>query len=305
MTIVSGYHEVPLHLAITMRSPMTLLEELVKSDPDAVRVRDMNGLTPLDWMWIRHVVDWCSTEPAAALPVELRQVLPSTRRYLSSHFAGWHDRATHEMNTIDAVHTSRRQLLDMLLDRMSLLLPTVARTSTAAQHAPKRDATWSLLHSACAVSCPLAVVRLSYQQDPESLNTRDVHAGRLPLHYAAARTGYRASVPVGVSREVRTMEEPTAAMEVASKFLQATRVVDNNYQLPLHIAIETAKETIGDGETEAVTELLRLYPDSLERRDGITKLFPFLQASEGPKGSLNMTFMLLRKHPTLVSSALH
>lgn len=296
LTLVSGYREVPLHLAATMRSPMTMLRDLLEFEPYAARVKDMHNLTPLDWVWIRHVVDWCSETETAVT----EDVMPSTRRYLSSHYAGWHDLTSVEMKTSDDTD-GKEALLNSLLDRMHLLLPAAARAA-AKEPEYTRGEQWSLLHSACAVSCPLAVVRLACQNDPSSLNT--LHAGHLPLHYAASRTGYRATVPVGVSREVRTMVEPSPAMEVASKFVQATRVVDAHFQLPLHIAIDTVKRT-NDDEATVVTELLRLYPDSLERRDGKTMLYPFLQAAKGPNASLNMTFMLLHKHPTLVSSGVH
>lgn len=296
LTLVSGYREVPLHLAVTLRSPVTLLRDLIEYDPNALRVQDMHNLTPLHWAWIRHVVDWCSTDTSASPP----DVMPSMRRYLSSHFAGWHDRASDEMKAGDA--HDKNEISDLLLDRMRLLLPAAARAATTKGPTHKQGETWSLLHSACAVSCPLAVVRLACQEDPDSLNVYDVHARRLPLHYAAARTGYRATVPVGVSREQRTLSEPSPAMEVAAMFVEATRVVDEDMQLPLHIAIDTAKREKEEEEEEIVMELLRLYADSLERRDGKTMLYPFLLAAEGPDASLNLTFVLLRKQPTLVYS---
>ena len=296
LTVVSGYREVPLHLAISLRSPITLVKDLVEYEPTATRIQDMYHLTPLDWMWIRHVVDWCSvTEPFSA------DVMPSTRRYLSPHFAGWHDRVSEAMKS--GKTNSKRKHLESLLERMYLLLPAAAQAATK-EPVCEQGEPWSLLHSACFVSCPLAVVRLAHEKEPDVVTIRDLRSGRLPLHYAAARTGYRATVPVGVSREVRTMVESSPAMELASTFVQATHVVDANGQLPLHIAIDTAKIS-NDKEATVVTELLHLYPDSLERRDGKTKLYPSLQAAAGQDASLNMTFMLLHKHPALMSNAFH
>jgi hypothetical protein len=289
LTLVSGYEEVPLHLATSLRSPVTLLQDLMENEPQALLVRDMFHLTPLDWMWIRHVVDWCSAES----PFET--VMPSTRRYLSPHFAGWHDRTTNELNT-----NNSSVLQEALLERMRLLLPATARAATD-EAVYKQGEPWSLLHSACFVSCPLALVRLACQQEPHTLKIRDDRCGRLPLHYAAARHGYLATIPVGVSREVRSMMEPSPAMELATKFVQATRVVDDENQLPLHIAIDTSKRV---NDNVVVKELFRLYPCSLERRDGKTKLYPFLQAATGPDGSIGLSFSLLREHPTLVASGI-
>lgn len=295
LVLCSGYGEVPLHLATSMRSSMTVLRDLVEFDPTALQVQDMYHLTPLDWLWIRHVVDWCSITETVTT-----NVTPSTRRYLSPHFAGgWHDRTTATMKSSNNVG-GKQAILESLLERICLLLPAAAKTMTKNFTHDNQGEQWSLLHSACAVPCPLAMVRLACREDPSSLGIPDLHAGRLPLHYAAARTGYRATVPVGVSREVRSMEEPSPALEIASKFVNATRVADANNQLPLHIAIDTAKSSSNDKDGGVLSKLLELYPDSLERRDGKTKLYPFLQAAEGPNASLNVTFMLLRKNPTLV-----
>jgi hypothetical protein len=289
LTLVSGYGEVPLHLATSLRSPVALLKDLMENEPKALFVRDMFHLTPLDWMWIRHVVDWCSAESPFAT------VMPSTRRYLSPHFAGSHDRATNELNSDNST-----ALQEALLERMRLLLPAAARAATD-EASSEQGEQWPLLHSACLVSCPLALVRLACMQEPRALKVRDDRAGRLPLHYAAARCGYHATVPVGVSREVRSMMEPSPAIDLATKFVQATRVVDKEYQLPLHIAIDTAKRA---HDNVVVKELFRLYPCSLERRDGKTKLYPFLQAAAGPDGSVDLSFSLLRERPTLVASGI-
>lgn len=178
--------------------------------------------------------------------------MPSTR--LSPHFAGWHDRTTEEINTNN---NDRGQVVlrEALLERMRLLLPAAARVAATDEPAYKQAEPWLLLHSACFVSCPLALVRLAWKQEPHALGIQDLRARRLPLHYAAARSGYVGTVPVGVSREVRMME-PSPAMELASRFALATRIVDAQYQLPLHIAIDTAKRV--NDTNEVVMELLSL-----------------------------------------------
>lgn len=295
LTLASGYREVPLHLAITMRSPPSLVQDLIEYDPSSIQVRDMHNLTPLDWVWIRHVLDWCATEDTPS-------IMPSMRRLLPSFFTGYHDRTVKEMQGENS--GTKSVLLDSLLERMRLFLPAAARVLIKKESMlEQQDQEWSLLHSACAVSCPLVVVRLACSTDKKNLAIPDVRTGRLPLHYAAARGGYRLTVPVGVSRDLRTLSEPSPALQVARMFVQATRVADGYNQLPLHIAIDTAKREDED-EATVVAELLRLYPDSLERRDGKTNLFPFLQAACSPNASLNMTFLLLHKNPTLVSSAI-
>lgn len=321
--LASGYNEVPLHLAVTMGSSITLLESLIEYDPDSIRIKDMHDLTPLDWVWIRHVLDWNSfalsstRRPNELILVPSAAIMASSRRHVSSHFTGWYDRTWKDMNAGDTQDTT--EILNTLLERMRLFLPAAASVMVSTRNGPgvymfvpsakdSKDAqvvNWTLLHSACAVPCPLQVVRLACSEDSSSLKTLDTFLGRLPLHYAAARGGYRISVPLGIAREARTMTEQSPVMDVAETFLEATRVVDNHYQLPLHIAIDTAKKTPSDDNVEAVVELLRLYPDALERRDGKSMLYPFLQAATGEDAHLGLTFVLLRKNPAFVACGRH
>lgn len=298
LTICSGNGEVPLHLATSMRSSLDMLRDFVDCDPRALHVRDKYSLTPLDWLWIRHVVDWNSNT------TQIANIMPSTRRYLSPHFASWHNVTSNDMmDDIDDVGAAKRQLLDSLLERMQLLLVTAAARKLPRTESMLNTHSLSLLHSACAVPCPLALVHLACCNDTKSLRIPDVHMCRLPLHYAAARPGYRATISVGVSREIRTMVESYPAIGVALRYKEATRVVDANHQLPLHILIDTVKQENDNHGASVVSKLLSFYPDSLERRDGKTLLYPFLQAAHGSNASVNLSFMLLRKNPTLVSSS--
>ena len=67
---------------------------------------------------------------------------------------------------------------------------------------------------------------------------------------------------------------------------------------------------------ETLKDLVLRYPESLERRDGQSKLYPFLQASasatsyqvessqnESDQMALSIVYMLLRENPSLVASA--
>jgi hypothetical protein len=111
------------------------------------------------------------------------------------------------------------------------------------------------------------------------------------------------------------MEEVSPVKLVLVKFSAACRVTDLREQLPLHVAICQAKDLeqqhpdmIREREHPAeaykdVELLLHGYPDALQRRDGITKLYPFLQAAEGSNGTLDLAYLLLRRDPTLLRMA--
>ena len=53
---------------------------------------------------------------------------------------------------------------------------------------------------------------------------------------------------------------------------------------------------------QEIGALLSFYPESLYRRDGVTRLYPFQQAAEGRDGDLELSYMLLRHDPSLVQS---
>lgn len=210
---------------------------------------------------------------------------------------------------------------------------------------------WSLLHAACYVPCPRAMVRMavlphqfggSQQNDhpscqgkrpassegaSPSLQCRDGRSGRLPLHYAAGRVGYKASFACGFSSGLQVIQESSPIVDILPLFPQACFLVDDMQQLPLHIAIDTFKrhrvETQGsssnglpvkctnsedastnnvENEEDTVIELLLgHFPSALDRRDGKTKLFPWQQAAVGPGSRLSTVFQLLRLNPTIFS----
>lgn len=374
MTLVSHYHEVALHVAVTMRVPVPILDRLVRHGPRAVLVRDAHGLAPLDWCWIRHVVDWFT-------PASERNVLASRRRHIANPFPRWHEQVSqhYHLSTSrrvsgcchgsheDALTARQRQttalpgdqnisalddhnlssppltefqLIGDMWHRMRALLPVLAHQQVNAlihEYEPDESrrssrstfattsSTWSVLHAACFVSCPLAVVRMALSRSPRRwLACRDAIFGRLPLHFAASHiTGYNIQVPVGFTNEhFEHIAEPSPVQDVVSAWEQAARVTDEQGQLPLHIAIDAHKSAnneifqrrlraphdlvnqVFDKEqhrTECVLELLLShYPEALERRDGKSRLFPFQQAAAGDGANLSTIFMLLQRQPMLV-----
>jgi hypothetical protein len=84
-SIVSPYHEVALHIAISTRAPLSIVYHVANSCPEAVIEEDVFGLSSLDWLWIRHVLDW-HTSP---LDVSSSRII-SRRRFLPNSFLDWH-----------------------------------------------------------------------------------------------------------------------------------------------------------------------------------------------------------------------
>ena len=326
-TIVTHYREVPLHIAVSMRCSSELLITLLEEERDVLGVADIHGLMPLDWMWIRHVLDWCSTtDPFAPIMV-------SRRRYLGNNFLEWHERVSNQYLGLDAsmedspnpvVRDWTRRLKDDMLKRMATVLPPMAAvffkeymddTMIEGEYYVynEEDRPWPVLHAACFLNCPLSMVRLALQSSPGHIRCKDLMMGRLPLHHAVSRGGYSVTYPIGVSCHLRSIQEISPARLVLESFPGACSVTDGFNRLPLHVAIDASKQR---HDLEATFEnieatpchnddidlLLQVYPNALERRDGVTKLYPFMQAAAGPGASVNTIYDLLRRNPTLVAS---
>ena len=113
------------------------------------------------------------------------------------------------------------------------------------------------------------------------------------------------------------MEEVSLLMLVLHHWPKASRVMDGCDQLPLHIAIDCAKRVMQNllichkqklytnlnGIYSDIDIILQANPDALEQKDGVTKLFPFMQAAEGEDADLELTYHLLRQNPILVQAA--
>lgn len=347
--VVTQHYENCLHVAVTMRSSPEILRIILMEYKKASLAKDVYGLTPIDWLWINHV-KICNGQGSR----------PSRRRYLSREYLDWHEWATinmvvHGSNDDDDYdydcgsssgrlrphHSNSHKIATLrgfhkdLLRRMEILVPLAAtlqeRPKSEDDHDHDDDGhdesgknVLDLLHAVCALSsCCLGMVRLVLEYCPvDHLRKRDLVSGRLPLHFGAARVlGYRVRLPIGAARAIHTLQEKSPALEILSRYPEAAKCLDGNFQLPLHVAIDSAKEIrqkclssiisarrreeflqVVLAEEELLKEFLAAYPSSLGRRDGKTRLFPWQQAAVGRGASLTTIYNLLRREPTHFSS---
>lgn len=186
------------------------------------------------------------------------------------------------------------------------------------------------VHTAFASPCCLPpVAHLAATLFPEELRMRD-ECGRLPIHYAASRSWHAWDWPrEDIANEhaaARLLRgESLCALRVAFDLSprEAMRIADNDNRLVLHHVIDTfvkacsqpARPT-NDGTMEDMLKILRellgSYPESLQRRDGLSKLYPFLQATAVATDyhtqahihdelPLSITYALLRENPSMLA----
>jgi hypothetical protein len=107
--------------------------------------------------------------------------------------------------------------------------------------------------------------------------------------------------------ELQVIAEPSPVGLLLHRYPNAVRITDANRQLPLHICISSVTSAYSSS-TRALQDLqimLNHFPSSLERRDGIDKVYPFMLAAKGDCSSLDVIYFLLLKNPTLVASGIH
>jgi len=397
MAVVSVDHEVPLHVAVTMRASEEIVSEVSNAGMRAVVVPDRCGLNSICWLWMRFVMDcscsgsimeggWgrgrrsdiesMSRHGLPAVRVSQRRLLPGD--YVQLHeavtedlFAGIVGRCTKNSNDDDDNDDDDSEQTQ-LWNKLTTLLPHAARAIAAHSNGNSNSNTattlttsvvqfhWPVLHAASFLDCPRAIVamalqRTSYQEEEDngtssssssssssSFRDKDAH-GNLPIHYAASRSGYiRYNLPLVYgttattsSAASKSIVERSIVYDLLSLWPRGARITNDSGRLPLHIAIDEEKQSRNSSSSRlqeegrsslisprhrhprdqrslrqmeaswstssaVVLSLFDSYPEGLERRDGLTKLYPFMQAAVGECAGLDMVFTLLMKNPAIV-----
>eukprot|EP00980_Cylindrotheca_fusiformis_P015467 scaffold4347_cov117-Cylindrotheca_fusiformis.AAC.11 len=201
--------------------------------------------------------------------------------------------------------------------------------------ATEDEGEFSLVHAAFKSDfCPPQVARIVAAMYPREMEIADA-GGKMALHHAARRPWHawdwpREGTSDAVNAQLLELESACflrTAMTL-SPIVAATQK-DQSGSLPIHYAIPTfvrAFSSSGRSSTESpVTDTLELLnnfvqmnPDSLQERDPVTELYPYLQASavatEEEKHcssgsfphefSLSVVYVLLREDPSLVQSGI-
>ena len=342
--------ELPLHFAAMRGEPPNSTALLARSAPEAVLTRDVLGLTPLHWFWIRFVSTSMALEnDRGEATVEARRIASTPgdkyvdfsllergdfyanlnmirnldppigflqMRHIPNELnsdgyaselanrsaqvlSNTRQRYNEEQEQRTVVWTRREAVTSLFWTKVVSLL------KAAAEEMNLEGGEFRLVNAALSChSCPPAVAQLVCSLFPEELSMVDASTGKLPLHYAASRSWHswdwpRANAEAGQTEPTSTQMlrgESIAVLQTAIEASppQAARVADHKGRLALHHAIDTfVKACSSSGRAYMVDahrphvesmlhvlqQLVKCYPESLERRDGKTKLYPFLQAT--------------------------
>lgn len=202
-----------------------------------------------------------------------------------------------------------------------------ASVTAGQEAAPLEDAdSFRLVHSAFVSECCLPTVAyIAASLFPEELRIRD-ELGRLPIHCAASRSWHaREWPPIDSGPAARLLQgESLNSFRVAFDLTpnEAIRVVDKDNRLVLHLLIDNLVKAccqiaqannvdLLEDTLQMLRDVVRSYPDSLQRRDGRSMLYPFMQVSAAANEfkqpstacdelALTMTYELLRENPAVM-----
>jgi len=287
---------------------------------------------PVDFLRMRHIppdlYEDHSAEKWALRSVELLAHV-RTRRLAQRQLQQHDDAEGDDVNANMLEWTRAEAVTSLFWTKVVSLLKSACRTAPHYQEGQK----FFLAHTAFATSsCPPHVAEISCQLFPEELSQRD-HQGKLPLHHAATRKWHAWDLRNEGGAESAACKllrgESLHLLETAlfCSPPQAAKVTDDSGRLVLHHIIDTFVQacssrmmdnSVAKNMLNILWQLLQLNPESLEQRDGQTKLYPFLQATAAatehgiPSSpnvypipspdelSISITYLLLRENPSLV-----
>lgn len=343
LAVVTRDFEVNMHLAVTMRCSRDVLKHLIHVAPESLLVKDRCGLTPIDWLWIRFITDIIHRDgqisQGSEHNFEQPKVKISSRRIIPNDFIPFVEKrclnilnalqrffsdSTCQVRSLDiaANHTREEEEYDFWT-KLNGLLPVAAglfakEDQSGVINGINNVSEWNIVNAAAYMNVPRYVLLRAVSLNPNELMLQDA-IGNLPIHYTAARSGYKKTLNIGVRSEIQELIEKSPIFDLLSLCPGATQIANQYGQLPLHIAIEKEKYDLRRAsdmnapkslnnnafENSIVVTLSRTNPASLEHKDGLTGLYPFMQAAtedEYTKANLSTIYALLLECPSLVQT---
>jgi hypothetical protein len=304
------YGDLPLHVACSSGVPADMLQLVLARTRSAssstnwephslVWSTNHSGYTPVDLEWIRHIeAGHGFFSHRSFLPLDPRGVRKA---------CGRHDELYSSLlrQAVDEVVLSTSPVTDktfgLLLHRIFMIIRGAFRDSSTQSPLDLSDA---ILHQAAALSgpsdplLPKPILELILSQHRAQLDQRD-HFGKLPLHHAVQVR--KALSPASTKS---ASEWVTWVKNLLKRCPHAYAAPDSQGRLPLHCALDFTGEDcpllLQDARAEVVRNLATAFPKSVESRDPVLGLYPFMQAAASPGVPLDTVFWLLRRSPGVV-----
>lgn len=306
------YGDLPLHVACAAGVPMDVLRlvlvrtlsasDSVTCEPHSlVWSTNNSGYTPVDLEWIRHIeAGHGFFSRRSFLPLDERGIRKASGRYDELYETLLQQAADEAATTLPVTDT-----FGLLLHRIFLIIRATFGDSFTCSPCDLSNVTRGILHQAAGLSGPSGpllshpILELILSQHQEQLEQPD-HLGRLPLHHAV-----QARKSPSVASEKSTKEWKSWVRKLLEQAPQACAASDELGRLPLHCALDCTTnrkypESLQETRAEVVKDLAVACPKSVEARDPVTQLYPFMQAAASRAVPLETVYWLLRRSPDLL-----
>lgn len=194
-----------------------------------------------------------------------------------------------------------------LLDRISLLI-RATRSTTETFIDTNSDGSYKL-GTPYSASLPLPMLELFLWLRPEEAMERDAN-GLLPIHHALR---YGSSTTLISLNDIDDWK--SFVFQLLDKTSEQCKMKCRDGRLPLHYALDRSTSNTSSRALHAdassalkralrlschaiIEKLIDLYPGSVDQKDPVTGLYPFMMASSDKNIPLNTAFVILRRSPS-------
>lgn len=320
MSLTNKHGDLPIHVASSTGVSSDTLYFVVSRTIEAMqnmKGNEMNpllltknyfGYTPLDLEWLNYI-----ESGTGALSARSYYPFQSARgnrffkedSYYENLLREAVDRVISEPGLSQASSQDKadeaEKVFGVLLERIAFMI------SAASSKIMSPDPNGSLLHHACKLctrqgpGLPLPLLQLILWMHEDKLLIPDRN-GNLPMHYALG--------PSLSSNELNAQqweEWNTFCLDLLSSAPKSSKVVDQNSRLPIHLLLDYQTDgSISEarpGRQELVEKFVECFPESVDIRDPLSKLDPFmLSATRNANLPLSTVFFFLRQSPLLCCS---
>lgn len=282
---------------------------------------NQSGYTPVDLEWIRHIESRPGSYTARSIyPSETSRM--RTNCFKEDSYYRELLKESVEMVVVnsksikngngcdfDGREEEAKEIFGPLMDRISLLIRAAANsTSISGCH----ETVSTKLVPSCTLSTPysptlpLPILELFLWLRPEEVLKKD-RLNMLPIHHALrySKTLRRSSTSSSAVDDWKSF-----VLQLLNKSPDQCKIKCKHGRLPLHYVLDHIRP--GDGSVSKtsswlslqasrhaiVEKLIELYPESVDKCDPVTRLYPFMVASMDQNLSVDTVFILLRHSPS-------
>jgi hypothetical protein len=334
------YGDLPLHVACSVGVPTDIFTLIVnntvtatKGRPDAphplVWSTNISGYTAVDLEWMRHIEGGRGFfESRAFYPLEACGIRWHCSRQDEFYRELLQEAVNKVLQTNPQCHDNKKAAKDIfgvILDRILFLIKVAHEGKIPTDLTALRNGLVHAASSLCRLpgpSLPKAMLDLIHWMDPDQVFQAD-QLGRCPLHYSAMPGSTYDEVTLSTRRKDQVIINDYRGWtdHLLETNPEAAQTIDNHGRLPLHYVLKGSSVISGEfwgslseaeqdnemaaARNQLVWKLVDAYPHSVEYRDPLSRMYPFMLAAANPNMTLDMVYRLLHRSPTLVRSGCH